>query len=246
VEYELRGIGQMQVQPKIGLTFASGMRSFLRQDPDVIMVGEIRDHETAEIAIHASLTGHLVLSTLHTNDAPSAITRLVDMDVQAYQISSSVLAVLAQRLVRKLCDQCKDPYTPTDQDLLELGIDAAIAQEKLVELQKLAATTVIGNSNPPTLPDPAGARSGKLTFYHHRGCEECSNTGYRGRIGIFELMMIDEPVRREVLNNSDAKTIQRVAQQQGMRLLREDGARQVVAGVTSVEEVLAATQAAEV
>ena len=246
VEYELRGIGQMQVQPKIGLTFASGMRSFLRQDPDVIMVGEIRDHETAEIAIHASLTGHLVLSTLHTNDAPSAITRLVDMDIQAYQLSSSILAVLAQRLVRKLCDHCKSPYTPTNQDLLELGIDAAIAQEKLVELKKLAATTVIGNSSPPILPVPAGTDSGTLTFYHHRGCDECSNTGYRGRIGIFELMMIDEPVRREILNNSDSKTIQRVAQQQGMRLLREDGARQVVAGVTSVEEVLAATQAAEV
>ena len=246
VEYELRGIGQMQVQPKIGLTFASGMRSFLRQDPDVIMVGEIRDHETAEIAIHASLTGHLVLSTLHTNDAPSAITRLVDMDVKAYQISSSVLAVLAQRLVRKLCEQCKTPYTPTAQDLRELGIDLAMAQEKLVELQRLAATTVLGRSNPPTLPDPVSANSGKLTFYHHTGCDGCSNTGYRGRIGIFELMMIDEPVRREILNNSDAKTIQRVAQQQGMRLLREDGARQVVAGVTSVEEVLAATQAAEV
>jgi len=246
VEYELRGIGQMQVQSKIGLTFASGMRSFLRQDPDVIMVGEIRDHETAEIAIHASLTGHLVLSTLHTNDAPSAITRLVDMDVQAYQLSSSVLAVLAQRLVRKLCDHCKSPYTPTAQDLRELGIDSATAQEKLVELQRLAATTVIGDSNPVILPDPAGEASGALTFYHHRGCDECSNTGYRGRIGIFELMMIDEPVRREILNNSDAKTIQRVAQQQGMRLLREDGARQVVAGVTSVEEVLAATQAAEV
>ncbi|MGB5365334.1 MAG: ATPase, T2SS/T4P/T4SS family, partial [Polyangiales bacterium] len=246
VEYELRGIGQMQVQPKIGLTFASGMRSFLRQDPDVIMVGEIRDHETAEIAIHASLTGHLVLSTLHTNDAPSAITRLVDMDIQAYQLSSSILAVLAQRLVRKLCDHCKSPYSPTNQDLLELGIDAAIAQEKLVELKKLAATTVIGNSSPPTLPVPAGTDSGDLTFYHHRGCDECGNTGYRGRIGIFELMMIDEPVRREILNNSDSKAIQRVAQQQGMRLLREDGARQVVAGVTSVEEVLAATQAAEV
>jgi len=246
VEYELRGIGQMQVQPKIGLTFASGMRSFLRQDPDVIMVGEIRDHETAEIAIHASLTGHLVLSTLHTNDAPSAITRLVDMDIQAYQLSSSILAVLAQRLVRKLCDHCKSPYTPTSQDLLELGIDAAIAQEKLVELKRLAATTVIGNSNPPTLPAAAGTDSGKLTFYHHQGCDECSKTGYRGRIGIFELMMIDEPVRREILNNSDSKTIQRIAQQQGMRLLREDGARQVVAGVTSVEEVLAATQAAEV
>jgi len=246
VEYELRGIGQMQVQPKIGLTFASGLRSFLRQDPDVIMVGEIRDHETAEIAIHASLTGHLVLSTLHTNDAPSAITRLVDMDVKAYQISSSVLAVLAQRLVRKLCDHCKIPYTPTAQDLRELGIDLEIAQEKLAELQRLAATTVIGRNNPATLPDPAGTNSGKLTFYHHAGCDACGNTGYRGRIGIFELMMIDEPVRREILNNSDAKTIQRVAQQQGMRLLREDGARQVVAGISSVEEVLAATQAAEV
>lgn len=246
VEYELRGIGQMQVQPKIGLTFAAGMRSFLRQDPDVIMVGEIRDHETAEIAIHASLTGHLVLSTLHTNDAPSAITRLVDMDVQAYQISSSVLAVLAQRLVRKLCEHCRVPYMPNAQDLRELGIDLETAQEKLVELRKLAATTVLGRSNPTTLPKPVSTLSGDLTFYRHAGCEVCSNTGYRGRIGIFELMMIDEPVRREILNNSDAKTIQRVAQQQGMRLLREDGARQVVAGVTSVEEVLAATQAAEV
>jgi general secretion pathway protein E len=246
VEYELRGIGQMQVQPKIGLTFAAGLRSFLRQDPDVIMVGEIRDHETAEIAIHASLTGHLVLSTLHTNDAPSAITRLVDMDVQAYQISSSVLAVLAQRLVRKLCEHCRIPYKPTAQDLRELGIDMAKAQEKLAELRRLAATTVIGRSNPPVLPDPVGSKWDELTFYRNDGCEECSNTGYRGRIGIFELMIIDEPLRREILNNSDAKTIQRVAQQQGMRLLREDGARQVVAGVTSVEEVLAATQAAEV
>jgi general secretion pathway protein E len=244
VEYELRGIGQMQVQPKIGLTFASGMRSFLRQDPDVIMVGEIRDHETAEIAIHASLTGHLVLSTLHTNDAPSAITRLVDMDVQPYQISSSVLAVLAQRLVRKLCEVCKTPYTPTSQDLRELGIDATRAHEQLAELQRVAATTVIGNTRLSTLPAPAS--DSPLTLFHPAGCEECSNTGYRGRIGIFELMLIDEPIRREILNNSDAKTIQRVAQQQGMRPLREDGARQVVAGVTSVEEVLAATQAAEV
>ena len=248
VEYELRGIGQMQVQPKIGLSFASGLRSFLRQDPDVIMVGEIRDHETAEIAIHASLTGHLVLSTLHTNDAPSAITRLIDMDVQAYQISSSVLAVLAQRLVRKLCEHCRTPYTPNAQDLRELGIDVASAQEKLAELKRVAATTVLGdrNSGIPALTEPAGSGSSDLTFYHPGGCDECSNTGYRGRIGIFELMVIDEPVRREVLNNSDAKTIQRVAQHQGMRLLREDGARQVVAGVTSVEEVLAATQAAEV
>ena len=245
VEYELRGIGQMQVQPKIGLSFASGLRSFLRQDPDVIMVGEIRDTETAEIAIHASLTGHLVLSTLHTNDAPSAVTRLVDMDVQPYQISSSVLAVLAQRLVRRLCGLCRVPYTPTAQDLLELGIDTSEAKKKLGELQKVAATTVLGGNDSAGLPEPID-EDAQLKFFHPGGCEACSGTGYRGRIGIFELMLIDEPVRREILNNSDAKTIQRVAQQQGMRLLRDDGARQVIAGVTSVEEVLAATQAAEV
>jgi general secretion pathway protein E len=236
----------MQVQPKIGLTFASGLRSFLRQDPDVIMVGEIRDRETADIAIHASLTGHLVLSTLHTNDAPSAITRLVDMGVQPYQISSSVMAVLAQRLVRKLCGLCREPYTPTPQDLLELGIDASQAQKKLDELTKVAATTVLGSTDPALLPEPAGPGLSSLKFFHPGGCDACSATGYRGRIGIFEMMLIDEPVRREILNNSDAKTIQRAAQQQGMRLLRDDGARQVIAGVTSVEEVLAATQAAEV
>ncbi|MEM7138079.1 MAG: type II secretion system ATPase GspE [Myxococcota bacterium] len=246
VEYELRGIGQMQVQAKIGLTFASGLRSFLRQDPDVIMVGEIRDTETAEIAIHASLTGHLVLSTLHTNDAPSAITRLVDMDVQPYQISSSVMAVLAQRLVRRLCGLCRKPYTPTPQDLLELGIDDSEAKKKLDELTKVAATTVLGSKDPTSLPEPAATNLSDLKFFHPGACDACSGTGYRGRIGIFELMLIDEPVRREILNNSDAKTIQRVAQQQGMRLLRDDGARQVIAGVTSVEEVLAATQAAEV
>ena len=244
VEYELRGIGQMQVAPKIGLTFASGLRSFLRQDPDVIMVGEIRDQETAEIAIHASLTGHLVLSTLHTNDAPSAITRLVDMGVQPYQISSSVMGVLAQRLVRRLCDHCRVAYTPTEEDMIELGLDTSHLQESLTELQELAAKTVLGDSMPPPLPK--AARGQGPQFYRPAGCPECSNTGYRGRIGIFELMLINEPVRREILNNSDAKTIQRVAQQEGMRVLRDDGARQVVAGVTSVEEVLAATQASEV
>ncbi len=246
VEYELRGIGQMQVQPKIGLSFASGLRSFLRQDPDVIMVGEIRDTETAEIAIHASLTGHLVLSTLHTNDAPSAITRLVDMDVEPYQISSSVMAVLAQRLVRRLCPHCRTPYTPTPQDLLELGIDESEAQRKLTELQRVAATTVLSGAEFPPLPTANTGSLSDMKFFHPGGCDECSSTGYRGRIGIFELMIIDEPVRKEILNNSDAKTIQKIAQKQGMRLLREDGARQVIAGVTSVEEVLAATQAAEV
>jgi general secretion pathway protein E len=156
------------------------------------------------------------------------------------------MAVLAQRLVRKLCGLCREPYTPTPQDLLELGIDASQAQKKLDELTKVAATTVLGSTDPALLPEPAGPGLSSLKFFHPGGCDACSATGYRGRIGIFEMMLIDEPVRREILNNSDAKTIQRAAQQQGMRLLRDDGARQVIAGVTSVEEVLAATQAAEV
>jgi general secretion pathway protein E len=247
VEYELKGIGQLQVQPKIGLTFASSLRSFLRQDPDVIMVGEIRDHETADIAIHASLTGHLVLSTLHTNDAPASITRLIDMGIQAYQISSSLLAVLAQRLVRRLCRHCRVPYRPTAADFLELGLDTANLDATVRELQAVAATTVIGNEEVGATMRRA-EHAGDLTFYRplEQGCEECSHTGYRGRVGIFELMIVDEAVRREIVAGSDSKTIQRAARKQGMLLLREDGARQVIAGVTSVDEVIAATQAGEV
>ncbi len=248
VEYELPGIGQMQVQPKIGLTFASGLRSFLRQDPDVIMVGEIRDQETAEIAIHASLTGHLVLSTLHTNDAPGAITRLVDMGIQPFQISSSVMAVLAQRLVRCLCPHCREPYFPSDEDVRELGVEP----EDIIRLQAQARRSSV----PP--PPPAAARPGanqpppvpasreQPVFYRAAGCEECGQLGYRGRIGIYEMMMIDEPVRREILNNSDSNTIMRVARSRGMRTLREDGAQKVLRGMTSAEEVLAATQAGDV
>jgi general secretion pathway protein E len=262
VEYELEGIGQMQVQPKIGLTFASGLRSFLRQDPDVIMVGEIRDHETADIAIHASLTGHLVLSTLHTNDAPTAINRLVDMGIKPFQISSSVMAILAQRLVRRLCPHCRIAYVPKDADLRELGLDDGNMTEKLAELKRVAATTVIGDREigeigetaPPQAPGVEGewqdpeapqvfAPVQGVHFYRPGGCDECGQTGYRGRIGIYELLVVDEAVRRAILTDSDAKSIQRVAQEQGMRILRDDGARQVLAGVTSVEEVLAATQA---
>ncbi len=292
VEYELRGINQLQVHSKIGLTFAQALRAFLRQDPDIIMVGEIRDKETADLAIQASLTGHLVLSTLHTNDAPGAITRLVDMEVQRFQISSTVLGVLAQRLVRRLCNNCKEPYPATMENLLELGIDAETMDETLAQLEAVAATTVLGrNSEPPaaeaaersvdeeledltdeleaeptmvrdistlsgdplsSIPDhaPMGRAttdSGRKipTFYRAKGCDECSHTGYRGRIGIYELMLIDAPVRAAILRNSDSKTIGKTAQASGMRVLREDGARQVIAGVTSVEEVLAATQANE-
>jgi len=261
VEYELKGIGQMQIQPKIGLTFASGLRSFLRQDPDVIMVGEIRDHETAEIAIHASLTGHLVLSTLHTNDAPTAVTRLVDMDIQPFQISSSVMAVLAQRLVRKLCPFCRKPYVPTDEDLRELGLEpsdvahirelreSAPPMEPTVDgITPLSDEDLIADepTHVAALPEVQVRDSFEgVVCYKPSGCEECSGTGYRGRIGIFELMVVTEPIRREILNNSDSNTIARVAVARGMRPLREDGARKVLAGMTSVEEVLAATQAGE-
>lgn len=278
VEYELQGIGQLHVQPKIGLTFASALRAFLRQDPDVIMVGEIRDHETAEIAIHASLTGHLVLSTLHTNDAPGAITRMTEMGVQPFQISSSVLGVLAQRLVRRLCLHCRQPYRATEQQLIELGLDMSRVDETLAELRRVAATTVMGrSSHPPAMSDdeeteldledlgePTAihevhtigedlppefahlqAEGDMPIFYKPVGCDECGQTGYRGRMGIFELMIIDQPVRKAILANSDSKTIQQIARERGMRSLREDGARQVIAGVTSVEDVLAATQATE-
>ena len=253
VEYELPGIGQVHVKPKIGLNFASALRSFLRQDPDVIMVGEIRDHETAEIAIHASLTGHLVLSTLHTNDAPSSIGRLVEMGVKPYQISNSVLAILAQRLVRRLCDDCKQPYQASEADLLALDIDVSHVNEAMAELRKEAASTVLRDSYPDSPLDvettnvvvPSAQPGGLPTFFRPGGCDACSHTGYRGRVGIYELMVIDENIRREIARDSDAKVMQRVARANGMKVLREDGARQVVAGITSVDEVLAATQAGE-
>ena len=248
VEYELPGISQMHVQPKIGLTFASGLRAFLRQDPDVIMVGEIRDHETAEIAIHASLTGHLVFSTLHTNDAAGAVARLVEMEVQPFLIASSLLAVLAQRLVRRLCKRCRQPYIPSEEDLRSLELDPAGFGPP--------APIVPGQQPPDSVPPPQGdlppttSTPGGLPprpiFYRAVGCDACAETGYSGRVGIYELLVVDEPVRREILNSSDSKRIARVAIERGMISLRDDGARQVLAGRTSLEEVLAMTQAGEV
>ncbi len=263
VEYELGGIGQLQIHPKIGLTFASALRSFLRQDPDVIMVGEIRDHETAEIAIHASLTGHFVLSTLHTNDAAGAVTRLNEMGVQPFLIASSVLGVIAQRLVRRLCRACRQPYKPSAQDLRSLGVDAsrveairgggvqafrgvthASADATVEEIGTEELDTLVGGAADGTESFPAELRN--AIFYRPVGCSECALTGYRGRIAISEMLVLDEPVRREILNQSDAATIAKVAANRGMRTLREDGARLVLDGVTSLEEVLAATQAGEV
>jgi general secretion pathway protein E len=209
VEIQLPGTGQIEVNPKIGLTFASGLRSVLRQDPNVILVGEIRDVETAEIAIQASLTGHLVFATLHTIDAPSAITRLVDMGVEPYLVASSLVAVLAQRLIRVLCTRCKEPWEPTPEQLAEIGIRS---------------------------------RGGAVSIYRPAGCEHCNHTGYRGRIGIFELMLIDDEIRALVTVNTDSKTIKRKAMDKGMHSLRADGARKVLSGQTSLAEVLRATE----
>ena len=210
VEYQLAGISQTQVNPKINLTFASGLRSFLRHDPDVIMVGEIRDLETAEIAIQAALTGHLVMSTVHTNDAPGAITRLVDMGVEPFLVASSVVGILAQRLVRTLCSGCKESYEASDEEIRDIGLSL----------------------------DMVGPGT---KFWRGRGCNACFGTGYQGRLGIYELMLPSDDIRQLILQNVDSATIKRRAQTQGMRTLREDGARKVLAGITSSAEVLRVT-----
>ena len=211
IEYQLTGIGQIQVNPKIDLTFANGLRSILRQDPDIIMVGEIRDLETAEIAIQASLTGHLVFSTLHTNDAAGAMTRLLDMGVEGFLVSSSVLAIMAQRLIRVICKECRESYRPEKALVKEIGLD----------------------------------RDGH-TFdgYFHRGkgCSACLHTGYRGRTGIYELLVVDDSIRALIMSGADASVIKRQAVQQGMVTLLQDGAHKVAAGITSVDEVLRVTQ----
>ncbi|WP_194847583.1 type II secretion system ATPase GspE [Candidatus Neptunochlamydia vexilliferae] len=205
VEYKLPGIAQIGVNPKIDLTFSKGLRHILRQDPDVIMVGEIRDKETAEIAIQSSLTGHLVLSTLHTNDAPSALTRLVDMGIEPYLLSSSVLAVLAQRLVRRVCENCKESYEPTAQELEDLGL-----------------------------------KGGKLC--RGKGCKECFGSGYRGRVGIYELMPVTGEIKRQLLASADANALQKTAMEMGMATLRSEGGKLAGEGITSTAEVLRVTR----
>ncbi len=237
VEYEIGGIHQVPVQPKIGLTFANALRSFLRQDPDVIMVGEIRDRETAEIAIHASMTGHLVLSTIHTNDAAGAVTRLVEMDIEPFLVRSTVAGILAQRLVRLLCPHCKEAYPATPFELKQLGIDPE--RTRLRDTRRVSSRyTVHGVTY-----DPVGWREATPpTLYRPRGCDRCDQKGFSGRLGIYELLMVDEAVGALILSSADAQAIKRAAQAQGMDSLRDDGARKALLGVTSVEEVVAATQ----
>ena len=237
VEYEISGIHQVHVQPKIGLTFASAMRAFLRQDPDVIMVGEIRDKETAEIAMHASMTGHLVVSTIHTNDAASAFTRLVDMQIEPFRVRSTVIGILAQRLVRVLCKHCKEPYEATPYELEQIGIDPERTRRR--DARELSPAYRVHG-----VPyQPIGWRGpGMPTFYRPKGCDRCAQKGFTGRLGIYELLMADDAVGQLVLANSDSQSIKRAAQAQGMDSLRDDGARKVLEGTTTVEEVVAATQ----
>jgi len=207
VEYRIDGINQVQVNPKAGLTFAGALRSILRSDPDVVLLGEIRDHETAQIAIEAALTGHLVLSTLHTNDAPSAITRLIEMGIEPFLVGSALDAVVAQRLARRLCDNCKEAYEPTQ-----------------VELVAARFPWVPGDAYP--------------TLFRKVGCVACSKTGYHGRLALHEVMRVTEDIERLAVANSSSTEIARMAREQGMIPLREDGWRKVLLGQTSVEEIL--------
>ena len=207
VEYQLRGVNQVHIRPQIGLTFANGLRSIVRQDPDVIMIGEIRDSETADVAIQSALTGHLVFSTVHTNDAAGAITRLQEMEIESFLISSALLGVLAQRLVRVICTQCKESCPIDPEALLEMEID-----------------------------DPAPP-----TAFRGKGCDHCNETGYRGRTGIYELLVIDDEIRKLILAHASTQEIRERAIQLGMTTLRQDGWRKVLEGVTTVEEIIRVT-----
>ena len=211
VEYKLSGYSQIEVKPKVGLTFANALRSVLRQDPDVIMVGEIRDTETAQIAIQSALTGHLVFSTVHTNSAPATITRLIDMGIEPFLVSSSIIGVLAQRLVRRICPDCRKSYQPHPEQLRELGI-------KEVSFRKL-----------------------DRRFYRGDGCDNCRQTGYRGRIGIHELLVMSEGVKNTILESSDSDTIKKQGLKEKMITLRRDGVNKILYGLTTAEEILSIT-----
>jgi type IV pilus assembly protein PilB len=209
VEYDIDGIIQCQIKPDIELTFARILRSMLRQDPDTILVGEIRDKETAEIAVQASLTGHLVFSTLHTNDAPSAIARLLDLGLEPFLVTATLEGICAQRLVRKICLNCKSPYHPTEDQLFELG---------------LRPEDVVGKE-----------------FYYGRGCDLCNNTGYRGRQGLYEFMIMDDDMRDLIIQHASTQQLRAEAKKRGMRTLRQSGLLSIYDGVTTIEEVVKET-----
>jgi len=209
VEYDIDGLIQCQIRPDIGLTFARCLRSFLRQDPDIILVGEVRDLETAEIAVQASLTGHLVFTTLHTNDAPSAIARLLDLGLEPFLITATLEAIVAQRLVRRICKNCKAEFDPTDEQMMELGL----------RKQDI----------------------GDRTLYYGKGCDYCNNTGYRGRLGIYEIMTLDDPMRELIMRHASSNILRAEAIKRGMRPLRDSGLLAIYDGITTIEEVVRET-----
>ncbi|MEM6551622.1 MAG: ATPase, T2SS/T4P/T4SS family [Planctomycetota bacterium] len=209
VEYDIDGLLQVQVNTAVGLTFAKALRSFLRQDPDIILVGETRDLETAKISVEASLTGHLVFTTLHTNDAPSSIARLLDLGLESFLITATIEGIIAQRLVRKICARCKEPYEPTDEELMRLALDR----------------------------DALGDR----TLFRGTGCDYCNNSGYRGRMALFEIMILDDELRQMIMDEASSQQLMHATRQRGMRTLRESGLMAVYDGLTSVEEILKET-----
>jgi len=213
VEYDIDGLIQVQIRPEIGLTFARCLRSILRQDPDIVMVGEIRDLETAQISIQASLTGHLVFTTVHTNDAPSTVARLIDLGLETFLITATLEGVIAQRLVRRICLNCKTAFEPTEAMLMEIGLT----------------------------PDDVGDKE----FYYGRGCDQCNNTGYRGRIGLFEIMVLNDEIRDLIMNRASTNVLRAAARRGGMRTLRENGLALIFDGITTIEEVVRETLAVE-
>ena len=214
IEYKIQGVNQVQVNPAAGLTFASGLKSFLRQDPNIILVGEIRDQETADLAVQASLTGHLVFSTLHTNDASGALPRLLDMGAEPYLLASSMTAIAAQRVVRKIHEGCKESYQP---------------DPKVIE--EIKAT--LGNLWP---------EGKQILFYRGKGCQECGNSGYYGRVGIFEALPVTEKISKLILSRSAASDIEKQAREEGMISLKQDGYLKVLEGATTIEEILRVAQ----
>jgi type II secretory ATPase GspE/PulE/Tfp pilus assembly ATPase PilB-like protein len=231
VEITQPGLRQVQVNPKIDWTFAKALRSFLRADPDVVMVGEIRDEETAQTAVEASLTGHLVLSTLHTNSAPETVTRLLDMGMDPFNFADSLLGVLAQRLVRKLCPHCRTSRLATDAEEAELLADWMNAFGGSAQMPD--AQAVLGDWR------TRHGREGRLQVYQSSGCDRCERSGFKGRLGLHELMVVDRPLRQLIQTHARSEDLLRSALSSGMRTLRQDGIEKVLAGLTTIEEVRA-------
>jgi type II secretory ATPase GspE/PulE/Tfp pilus assembly ATPase PilB-like protein len=232
VEIRVPGVNQVQVNPQAGLTFSAGLRSFLRQDPNIIMVGEIRDGETAELAVHAALTGHLVLSTLHTNSASGAIPRLLDMDVEDFFLASTIIGVMAQRLVRKVCPYCKEEYDPPKEILDDI--------QKIID--ELSSNSVLMTKDPEVAKIVKGVKeNGEIKLYRGKGCPKCES-GYKGRVGIFELLLMSEKIGEATLEKVPASKIEEIARQEGMITLMQDGYLRAIEGDTTLEEVMRVTK----